>query len=83
MDSVNIREVRNIFGKYHVCVFLFRGHRRSAIPSSHKCLNMSLAVVIYYKVKILTESLVWFSYGPGDMGHELTSKTIREGRELG
>ena len=27
--------------------------------------------------------MFWFFYGPGDVGHELTSMSIREGRELG
>lgn len=81
-DLVNICELSNIFDI--MCVFSFLvGHRRSAMLSSHKSPNMSLVVAIYYKVKILTESLFWFSYGPGDVGHELTSKSIREDRELG
>lgn len=57
------------------------------MPRSHKCPDMSMTVVIYYKTKILIKATIldksWalFYREPGDVGDKLTSN--QGGRELG
>jgi hypothetical protein len=58
------------------------------MPRSHKCPNMSMVIVIYYKTKILikakmlAKSWTWFSCGPGDVGDKVTSNSTMGGQEL-